>query len=169
MIMVRQMEEKDIPQTIALLKASWARTYDHVIGAEARKEISDKKHTVVRLVDEIKAPNSIAIVALDDNEEIIGHVGGEMKGEAGTFFVDRLHVDPKYFGKDVAAQLMDLLSKILLKQSTMNTDRIELTVLEGNGRAFGFYYKFGFKNASGDNEDDGLGGIPSQLLRYELT
>jgi RimJ/RimL family protein N-acetyltransferase len=48
-------------------------------------------------------------------------------------------------------------------------DRIELTVLENNHRAIGFYRKHGFLPASGENEDDGLGGVPSILMRWEIT
>ena len=44
----------DIPAIIQLVKASWARTYDTVIGVEARKVKSDAKHVPTLFLSEIE-------------------------------------------------------------------------------------------------------------------
>lgn len=165
MTTIRPTQITDIPAVIDLINDSWARTYDPLIGEQARLAITDKKHVPTLFEDEIDMPSGESIVAINEADVIVGHVGGFDKGEFETFFVDHLHVDPKYFGKDVATNLLDALCKGV----SFRAKRIELTVLQGNDRAIGFYNKYGFKPATGANEDDGLDDTPSILLRYEIT
>lgn len=164
MFTVRALQLGDIEQTVALLKGSWERTYDPLIGKETRIQISDEKHKPQKLREEMEDVNGEALVAIDEAGDVIGHVGGEIRGGAKTFFVDRLHVEPVYFGKGVAVKLMDELCAALKDRA----NSIELTVLHGNDRAEAFYLKYGFKVSTGENEDDGLGLIKSTLLRYEI-
>lgn len=164
MTTIRPTNFEDIPAVITLINDSWARTYDPLIGKQARLAITDKKHVLILFEDEIDMPTGASIVAAGSSGEIIGHIGGFEKGEAGTFFVEHLHVKPEYFGKEVASKILDSLCETINGRA----NKIELTVLQGNDRAIAFYKKYGFKPATGTNEDDGLGNIPSILLRYEI-
>lgn len=160
-----QSSNHDIPAIIQLVKASWARTYDPVIGVEARKTISDKKHVPALFQGEIDRADARGLVATH-GEEVIGYVGGEMRGEE-VFFIDHLHVDPAWHGKDIATDLLLNLRSELEKSLKPNC--IELTVLENNNRAVAFYKKTGFIQAKGANEDEGLGGVPSILMRWIIS
>ena len=81
---VRTAAAHDVPAIINLVKASWAGTYDPVIGVEARKAKSDAKHVPDLFLGEIARRDAISLIALDKTD-IIGHIGGEMRG-AETFF-----------------------------------------------------------------------------------
>ena len=164
MTTIRPTQITDISAVIELINDSWSRTYDPLIGKEARLAITDKKHVPALFEDEIDMPIGESVVAVDETDSIVGHVGGFDKGEVGTFFVDHLHIKPEYFGKGIASKLLDSLSEAISNRA----QRIELTVLRGNERAIGFYNKYGFKAATGENEDDGLDDTPSILLRYEI-
>lgn len=164
MTSIRPTQITDIPTIIELINDSWARTYDPLIGEQARLAMTDKKHVPALFEDEIDMPTGESIVAVDDTDTIVGHIGGFDKGEYGTFFVDHLHIKPEFFGKGVASDLLDSLSEVV----NFRAQRIELTVLQGNDRAIGFYKKYGFEPATGTNEDDGLDSTPSILLRYEI-
>lgn len=164
MATIRPTQITDIPAIIELINDSWSRTYDPLIGKQARLAITDKKHVPSLFEDEIDMPTGESFVAVDEGGQVVGHVGGFDKGEVGTFFVDHLHIKPECFGKGVASNLLDSLSKTI----NVRAQRIELTVLQGNERAIGFYNKYGFKPANGENEDDGLDDTPSILLRYEI-
>ncbi len=165
-IEIRAARLGDVPAILPFIKESWARTYDPVIGVEARRKKSGAKHVPALFEGEINDPYKAGIVAFAESA-VVGYVGGEMRGK-DCFFVDHLHVAPDWQGKGVAGALMDTLRQHLHDSGINAPKCIELTVLSGNERAFGFYYKQGFVNASGENEDDGLGGRPSQLLRWEI-
>lgn len=157
-------QESDIPAIIEFVKASWARTYDPVIGVEARKAKSDAKHIPALFHGEIDRDDALGIVAKID-DKVIGYVGGEMRGE-NVFFIDHLHVAPVWHGKNIASKILEALKLELHKHLQPNC--IELTVLENNHRAIAFYQKTGFVVAKGANEDEGLGGVPSILMRWKL-
>lgn len=164
MATIRPTKSEDIPAVIELINDSWARTYDPLIGEHKRRALTDKKHVPKLFEDEIDMQTGESLIAADKAGSIIGHIGGFDKGEMGTFFVDHLHIKPEYFGTGIASKLLDSLCNSLLNK----TKRIELTVLQGNDRAIGFYNKYGFKITTGENEDDGLDDTPSILLRYEI-
>lgn len=164
MTTIRPTQITDISAVIELINDSWSRTYDPLIGKEARLAITDKKHVPALFEDEIDMPIGQSVVAVDETDVIVGHVGGFDKGEVGTFFVDHLHIKPECFGKGIASKLLDSLSEAI----SYRAQRIELTVLQGNERAISFYNKYGFKAATGENEDDGLDDTPSILFRYEI-
>lgn len=160
---IRRSRPTDVSAIKTFVKASWARTYDPVIGEEERKRISNAKHVETLFLEEIGSKESGSLVAFDGENEIIGHIGGAMR-DNGIFFVDRLHIDPRAFGTGLAHEMMRQLAEHLHTLASA----IELTVLLNNERALGFYKKFGFVEARGSNEDEGLGGVPSVLMRYEL-
>jgi GNAT superfamily N-acetyltransferase len=156
---------QDVLEIIQLVKSSWARTYDPVIGVEARKAKSDAKHIPALFLSEIERDDAMGLVAkAEDN--LIGYVGGEMRG-SDVFFIDHLHVDPAWLGKDIATGLLLKLRSEL--ENSIRSKCIELTVLENNHRAIAFYKKTGFIEAKGANEDEGLGGIPSNLMRWVIS
>lgn len=165
---IRPTKKDDISAVIKLINGSWSRTYDPLIGEQKRLVITDKKHVPKLFEDEIELPTGESIVAADGAGAIIGHIGGFDKGEVGTFFVDHLHIEPEYFGKGIASKLLDSLCDSINAKVQQRAQRIELTVLQGNDRAIGFYKKYGFKPATGENEDDGLDDTPSILFRYEI-
>lgn len=154
----------DIPAIVEFIKASWARTYDPVIGVEARKAKSDAKHVPALFKGEIDRPDAMGIVA-KNGDAVIGYVGGEMRG-GDVFFIDHLHVDPAWQGRKVAAEILKYMRLELAQH--LKPRCIELTVLENNYRAVAFYKKTGFVEAKGANEDEGLGGVPSILMRWEF-
>ncbi len=163
-VSIRGTTGADIQSIIDLVKASWARTYDPIIGVDARKAKSDAKHVPALFIIEMERADAAGIVATSDGRAI-GYVGGEMRGDK-VFFIDHLHVDPAWHGRQIATGLLEGLKRELEEQ--LNPDCIELTVLENNHRAIAFYRKAGFVDAKGANEDSGLGGVPSILMRWNL-
>ncbi|MGB7287952.1 MAG: GNAT family N-acetyltransferase [Salaquimonas sp.] len=155
----------DIPAIIKFVKASWARTYDPVIGVEARKAKSDAKHVPALFQSEIDRKDAMALVAKHGGE-VIGYVGGEMRG-VDVFFIDHLHIDPDWYGRQIAAGMLEKLKTEL--EMNLKPRSMELTVLENNYRAIGFYNKTGFVEAKGANEDEGLGGVPSILMNWKIS
>ena len=161
---VRPTEAGDIDALMTLVKASWARTYDPVIGAEARAVISDAKHVPALFAGEIESDDGVTLVAVLEDGTPVGHLGGSMNGNGG-YFLDRLHVLPAWQGKGVADALVDGC----VEACSGRADYLELTVLEGNERAIGFYRRAGFVPVSESSAAQGLGGVPAQRLRKPLN
>jgi diamine N-acetyltransferase len=159
---VRPTAYGDVDSVISLVKASWARTYDPVIGEVARIEISDAKHTPALFEREIAADDGLSLIATDRAGAIIGHIGGLVRPD-GTCFVDRIHVVPHWQGRGVAAALLEQACTALNGEASA----LELTVLENNGRALAFYRKVGFREVAGATPK-GLAHVPAILMRLDL-
>jgi ribosomal protein S18 acetylase RimI-like enzyme len=158
---IRPSTEADIAAIIALVKDSWARTYDPLIGAGERAHISDAKHVPQLFKSEIGKSDAVSFVAVDPSSAIIGHIGGAMHGD--VCFIDRIHVARGWVGRGVAKALMDAACARLAGRATA----LELTVLEGNDRAAAFYRKYGFSAAAGAARP-GLGARAARMFRFEL-
>ncbi|MCC0030784.1 MAG: GNAT family N-acetyltransferase [Brucellaceae bacterium] len=161
---VRPVEHGDLDGVIALTKDSWARTYDPVIGAAERAVISDAKHVPALFAGEIESDDGVTLVAVLGDGTPVGHLGGSMNGNGG-YFLDRLHVLPAWQGKGVA----DALVEGCVQACAGRADYLELTVLEGNQRAIGFYRRAGFVPVGESSAAQGLGGVPAQRLRKPLN
>ncbi len=160
---VRPTAASDIPAVIDLVKASWARTYDPVIGANQRAALSDAKHVPALFESEIGTPHGVSFVALDLSDAVIGHVGGDIRLD-GVCFVDRLHVVPSMQGSGAAAALLDAVRAA----AEGKAQALELTVLTGNGRAFGFYRKYGFEDCGDAGPEERLGDVGAILMRKPM-
>lgn len=158
---IRPTSLDDVDAVIALVKASWARTYDPVIGENARRAISDAKHTRQLFEREIGTADGVSFVATDRKDTILGHLGGLLKSD-GTCFIDRVHVVPDWQGRGVAMALVDRVVETLRGRATA----LELTVLENNARAVAFYRKAEFQVVSGAAE--GLAHVPAVLMCLSL-
>lgn len=159
---VRASSEEDVPEIRTFIKASWARTYDPIIGAEARAAVSDKKHVDALFLREIGVDDAVSFVALSGGS-VIGHIGGDIR-EDGACFVDRIHVAPEWQGKGVAQALVEAAAAAMRGK----TDRIELTVLDNNYRARRFYEKVGFEDRGMKERRETMGGVPARLMRLAI-
>lgn len=162
-VSIRNALVSDIGAMQSFIKASWARTYDPLIGEAERYKISEKKHSPDLFEREISSEKGVSVIAVTADGDVIGHVGGEIT-LSGVCFIDRVHVALQFHGSGVAARMMDLITAELRDK----TDNMELTVLVNNDRAIGFYRKYGFVEVHQPDANAGLGGIPAVLMRYEL-
>lgn len=160
---VRPSVRKDVPEIIALTKASWARTYDPIIGTAARIEACDAKHVPALFEAEIADRDGVSAVA-EFGGRIVGHAGGRLRTD-GTLYIDRLHVAPEAQGTGLAARLLDAA----LVPVRSRAARVELTVLIGNERAMAFYRKAGFEQIARRGPEHGMGGVGDIVMRRELA
>ena len=136
---IRPLATGDVDQVSRLLHSSWLRTYGPIVGAEETISTSRKYHSAHRIAAELKDPLLHAVVAEKDGV-ICGYAlarGGD--GET-RIVLDRLHVEPAYFGTGLAADLMHAGTAYYPAAQI-----VELEVLEGNDRALAFYRKHGFE------------------------
>lgn len=159
---VRPSALADVPALIALTKASWARTYDPIIGAAARKAVCDAKHVPALFEAEIAGADGVSALA-EAGGGIVGHAGGRLRAD-GTLYIDRLHVAPDGQGTGLAARLLDAA----LVQVRTRAARVELTVLIGNERAMAFYRKAGFERVERRGPEHGMGGVGDIVMRRQL-
>lgn len=160
---IRPTRADEVDAVMAFIKASWARTYDGLIGPAAQREISDAKHVRELFAGEIGNRDAVSLVAVDAGDQIVGHLGGELRGN-GCCFVDRVHVDTAWWGTGVGAALI----RNAESEVAGRADRLELTVLEGNDRAIAFYVKSGFKAVANLGAAHGLAGKSAILMRLPL-
>ena len=158
---VRPSALADVPALIALTKASWARTYDPIIGTAARIKACDAKHVPALFEAEIVDPDGVSVVG-EVGGRIVGHAGGRLRAD-GTLYIDRLHVAPEGQGTGLAARLLDAT----VDQVRPRVRLIELLVLNGNGRAMAFYRKNGFEPVATRGPGHGLGGVGDVAMRRE--
>ena len=154
---VRPTQPEDVDALMALVKASWARTYDPIIGVAERERISGAKHVRALFESEYGDPSGFGFVACDASGRLIGQAAGAWT-DSGAAFIDRIHVEPDWKGSGVAMALIDAVASMADGQDAA----IELTVLRGNDRAIAFYFKAGFELIE---EAEGLGDTPADLMR----
>ncbi len=160
---IRVTRPGDVADVMAFMKASWARTYEHLIGAAAVAEISDAKHVPALFAGEIDNQSAVSLVAEDDRYRIVGHLGGDIRDD-GSCFVDRIHIEPAFWGTGLATALVQEAVRSIGERA----DRLELTVLEGNDRAIAFYRKAGFDMIANLGDAHGLAGKSAILMRLTL-
>jgi ribosomal protein S18 acetylase RimI-like enzyme len=148
---------------MAHVKASWARTYDPLIGAAERQRISGAKHVPALFEAEYGSDGGFGYVAVTPEGQIVGHVGGQLMPER-VAFVDRLHVLPDWHGSAVALRLVEAV----VAGQARRADTVELTVLVNNARAIGFYDKAGFVLAGEPQPREGLAGISALRMRLAM-
>lgn len=154
---VRPTGPDDIDALMVLVKASWARTYDPIIGEAERLRISGAKHVRALFESEYASPAGFGFVACDKAGRLVGQAAGEWL-DTGAAFIDRIHVEPDWKGSGVAMALIEAVAAIAEKRAAP----VELTVLRGNERAIAFYFKAGFQRIE---EAPGLGDTPADLMR----
>lgn len=154
---VRPTRPEDIDALMALVKASWARTYDPIIGEAERLRISGAKHVRALFESEYADPSGFGFVALDRDGRLVAQAAGEWL-DSGAAFIDRIHVEPDWKGSGVAMALIEAVAAEADKRGAP----VELTVLRGNDRAIAFYFKAGFQCVE---EAPGLGETPADLMR----
>ncbi|PHP68087.1 hypothetical protein CSC94_05345 [Zhengella mangrovi] len=154
---VRPTEAGDIDALMTLVKASWARTYDPIIGEAERNRISGAKHVRSLFESEYASPDAFGFVASDAEGRIVAQAAGEWR-QGGAAFIDRIHVEPDWKGSGVAMALVEAVAALADKRRAP----VELTVLRGNDRAIAFYRKAGFEQIE---EAPGLGTTPADLMR----
>ena len=157
---IRPSQEGDVEALMALVKASWARTYDPAIGVAERQRISGAKHVRSLFESEYLPGSGFGFVAHDRDGTLIGQAAGEWRDNGAVAFIDRIHVEPDWKGRGVAQALLDAVAAMARQKGAV----VELTVLHGNARAIAFYLKSGFGKVA---EVDGLSGIPADLMRLE--
>jgi len=160
---VRPSVRKDLPEIIALTKASWARTYDPIIGTAARSEACDTKHVPALFEAEIADPDGVSAVA-EVGGRIVGHAGGRLRTD-GTLYIDRPARCARSAGDRSCARLLDAA----LVPVRSRAARVQLTVLIGNERAMAFYRKAGFEQIARRGPEHGMGGVGDIVMRRELA
>ena len=154
---VRPTRADDIEPLMVLVKASWARTYDPIIGEAERQRISGAKHVRALFESEYANSSAFGFVACDETGWLVGQAAGEWL-DTGAAFIDRIHVEPEWKGSGVAMALIEAVASLADARGAP----VELTVLRGNDRAIAFYFKAGFQRIE---EAPGLGDTPADLMR----
>ncbi len=154
---IREMTAEDAEDVSRLYASSWATTYGPLLGdTELRKQIG-KRFTPSLQQAEAEDPDIITLVATE-NGEIVGASLSKMDSR-NQAWLDRLHLQPGYFGTGLAT---DLLHATIAKHTGLQT--IALKVLKGNERAIGFYEKHGFSITDEIANDATVGGVDSVVM-----
>ena len=158
MIQIREMQLKDAEAVSELYESSWRRAYEGIIQPE-QLEIEIAKRFAVSLQEsEATDTDIITLVAVDDNDRVIGASLSKMD-ERRQAWIDRIHVVPEVYGTGVAA---DLLRATLTKHSGLQT--IALKVMKNNERAIAFYEKHGFAITGEFERDEQVGGVDTLIM-----
>ncbi len=162
-VTIRPSRHDDVPALIDLVKGSWARTYDPLVGQDVRQAVSGQKHVPALFAGEIDGDDGVSFIAETADGTPVGQVGGTVRAD-GAFFVDHLHVVPAHQGTALATRLLDAAAASVAGRARA----IELTVLVGNDRAIAFYRKYGFADHRVIAAEHGMGGLPELVMRAPI-
>jgi ribosomal protein S18 acetylase RimI-like enzyme len=161
-VLIRHMEDADAEDVSVLLTASWRRTYEPLVGKERVADKTATLHRPDRLREELADPLSASFVAVASGGGIAG-CAFDRKDRSGELWFDRLHVDPRWFGKGVAADLLHAVLAAFVGESSISVE-----VIRGNDRALAFYRKQGFEIAESHSHCGSL-DVPATILRRPLS
>lgn len=113
--------------------------------------------------EEFSAPTRHFVVAVDDEQRIIGYAGVFAPGNAEADVLT-VGVVPSYRGKGVARHLMSLITEWAVKQGST---AMMLEVMIDNAEAIGLYESLGY--AKLNTRKDYFGpGLDALVMRLEL-
>lgn len=159
---IRTASEKDLEAIRALLVATWHDTYDGDYGHDAVHEVSDKWHSLDRLRQNLKTPQSEFLVA-DDGSTLGGVAYAAMSSDDNLMF-HQLYVAKPSQRQGLGAQLLTEMFECFPKAKT-----VSLEVDEKNTDAIFFYEAFGFElTGKTDNCGEVNSGIPALIMTRKL-
>ena len=139
-MIIRKIEEIDSERFLNMLKQLDYETTNMMLEPGERKTTIEEMDYNIKNINSTK---SLRLVA-EDKEDIIGFLSSDRglpnRIRHRAYIV--IGILRNYRGKKIGVQLFDELEKWALEN---NITRLELTVMEHNESAIGFYEKMGFK------------------------
>jgi len=159
---IRTASEKDLEAIRDLLVTTWHDTYEADYGYDAVRKVSDQWHSIDRLQEKLKAPQSEFLV-MDDGSQLGAVAYAAMSSET-NLQLHQLYVAKAYQRQGLGRQL---LAEILTSFPKAKTASLEVD--DKNMDAILFYEKFGFElTGKTDNCGEENSGIPALIMSREL-
>ena len=157
-LIIRPIEEADIPKVQNVAKESWNATYQGIIPEEVQNNFLKVAYSDEMLK---KRLNQIIFVAEHD-EKIVGFINLKETEQANTYDLSAIYLLPDYHGKGIGSRL--IAHSI---ESIKNFEEIFLEVEKDNINAVNFYKKLGFKIV--DEYNDDFDGHILRTLKMSLS
>lgn len=157
-IIIRPMEEKDIPDVQYVAKKSWNNTYYGIIPEEVQNNFLNSAYSDEMLKKRLE---QIVFVA-EDKGKIVGFINLNETNKPNIYDLTAIYLLPAYQGKGIGTKL--------IKHSIQEVEVFEelsLEVEKSNINAVNFYKKLGFKIV--DEYDDEFDGHVLKTLEMSLS
>ena len=127
---------KNIPEIKEVLKKTWVATYGYLFNENIINKITSDWHSVERLSQSIKNPESLMLIAKNKSGKIIGLCSTSKNNR--ILKISRLYVLPKYQKMGIGKKLLEQsilhfkhIYTIALEVEALNTNAIEFYKLQG--------------------------------------
>ena len=157
-LIIRPMEEKDIPEVQYVAKKSWNHTYYGIIPREVQNNFLNSAYSHEMLKKRLE---QIIFVA-EDKGKIVGFVNLNETNKPNTYDLTAIYLLPDYQEKGIGTQLIEHSI-----QELEVFEEIFLEVEKSNINAVNFYKKLGFKIV--DEYDDEFDGHVLKTLEMSLS
>jgi len=157
-LIIRPMEEKDIPDVQYVVKKSWNHTYYDIIPEEVQNNFLNSAYSDEMLKKRLE---QIVFVA-EDKGKIVGFINLNETNKPNIYDLTAIYLLPAYQGKGIGTKL--------IKHSIQEVEVFEelsLEVEKSNINAVNFYKKLGFKIV--DEYDDEFDGHVLKTLEMSLS
>jgi ribosomal protein S18 acetylase RimI-like enzyme len=159
-VIIRRARPEEVPETRALLVATWHATYDAIYGAAKVTEITGRWHSESVLASQLNAEDSVFLNAFD-HDQLVGTLFAALQPD-GAVMLNRLYVRPDVQGRGVGQLLfeagMDALG---------DPEIVRLEVEPDNAGAVEFYERLGFEESGAVDDCGGSSGIPAIRMTLE--
>lgn len=135
-VIIRPMEEKDIPSVQKIAKMSWADAYEGLIPPSIQDRFLKEAYSTEMLKKRLRETNLFIAVT---GEEKVGFINFSPVMNNGFTELGAIYILPTYQGKGIGTLLLNYGLKTL-----ENVRKVFLHVERNNKRAIRFYQKRGF-------------------------
>lgn len=157
---VREATHEDVAGIRRVARASWETDYPDILSRETATEGVEEWYAPERIEEELDAPRSLVLVAVEDT--VVGFAHAVGSGD-DTGHLLRLYVHPDDRGEGVGRRLFEHARDALFERGV---DRVEAMVLADNDLGNAFYQDLGLEKV-GEGETT-IGSETHRENRYAL-
>jgi ribosomal protein S18 acetylase RimI-like enzyme len=155
---------QDVPAIQRVAEWSFNAAYGDLLEEELIEAILEEWYATERLREQIANPENVFLIARRGGR-VRGYVNVDPHERPGAYFLSRLYVEPSLWGSGTGSELL----MAAIRHIDGNCERLELTVLDGNDRAIGFYERRGFEYVTSETTAIGPVKLEEHVYGKDLT